>query len=136
MAESFLQFPVDRAYPSKGWEYHMLNPGSCTTSYMSLYTPLPFSGTLSRFRVVVRGKWLQAQNEVITARVTKNRVQIEESEVFFIDERLDHKVKTRHQTTYPDIKFEEGDTIGVFMYFSSNKLNNFYTSAIVNFVDV
>ena len=142
MTEYFIQFAASETVPfiaeDKG--YYMLNPGNCLTSGMALFTPVPVKGirkqhTCVRFRTVVRGKWSpRGHSEEIVAYLTKNRAVIPESKMTFHASGAFDAV-TRHRTTFPNVKFEHWDTIGVSLIVSNLKfrVKDFYVSAIANF---
>ena len=136
MGESFLQFPARKAIPySNSQNNYMMNPGSLLTTRMALQTPVGFSGTCTRFRFVVHGRWGSFfDSEKIIVHMTKNGNNCHEGYmVFYPTGNLG--VLTRHQTVLPDLYFDIQDTIGIRIETGglSSHLQDFYVSAVINF---
>ena len=136
MGESFLQFAARKPIPYiDNQNFYMMNPGSLLTTRMALHTPIGFSGTCTRFRFVVRGRWGSFFDfEKIIIHMTKNGKNCHEGYmVFYPTGNLG--VLTRHQTVFPNLYFEGHETIGIRIETGglSSHLQAFYVSAIVNF---
>ena len=138
MREHFLQFVPQKVIPYDSTQKdYVLNPGNISINREALETPLGFSGNCTRFRFIVRGKWGPKQwgtDEKILSYVTKNKEDCLESAVTFRPNGI-FNVVTRHMTTYPDVYFEQQDTIGISVLANdlSYHVEDYYVSAIVNF---
>ena len=139
MHESFIQFAASKPipfYPATSARYYLI-PGSVSTSRMSVYTPIAHKSRITRFRIVMRGKFPPFFSDGnITGSIIKNGKEIHSGTITFLT-RLDIGVVTRHKTSYPEIYFDEGDTIGIYIttrYVADSGIDQ-YLSAIVNFED-
>lgn len=135
--EYFIQFAPQTTIPSLTmYAVSYLNPGNIKTSRMCLYTPIPIKSKCTRFRVVTRGKWPQSliSSAYIRASIIKNG-KIVPGGIINFEALFNIGVITRHKTIYPNIEFQNTDTVGIFIetHYMSELVVSQYLSAILNF---
>ena len=131
----FVQFAASKAITYSGYTDYYLNPGNIPVSRMCAYTPIPRKSKLTRWRLVTRGRWIGPFDaSYIDAFICKNGKKLNEGQINMVS-GTDTGVLTRHHTRYPDIEFEEGDTVGIFIttYRIEESGYTQYLSAILNF---